>query len=141
MPTLARFELAVHERVERGLALTADDLMGLMADLFAETYGDDMMADRQHIGIHWATYGHLFADYYVFQYATGISGANALARRIRAGTPGAAEAYRRFLSAGGSQYPIDAMASAGVDLATPEPVEAAFAVLAEYVDRLERLTA
>ena len=141
MPTLARFELAVHERVERGLALTADDLMGLMADLFAETYGDDMTADREHIGIHWATYGHLFADYYVYQYATGISGANALARRIRDGAPGAAEAYRRFLSAGGSQYPITALASAGVDLATPEPVEAAFAVLADYVDRLEHLTA
>lgn len=140
MPTLARFELAVHERVERGLALTADDLIGLMADLFVETYGDDMTADREHIGIHWATYGHLFSDYYVYQYATGISGANALARRIRAGAPGAAEAYRRFLSSGGSQYPIDALAAAGVDLATPEPVEAAFAVLADYVDRLERLT-
>lgn len=141
MPTLARFELAVHERVERGLALTADSLIGLMADLFGETYGDEMKADRELIGIHWATYGHLFSDYYVYQYSTGISGANALARRIRSGVPGAAAAYRQFLSAGGSRYPIDALASAGVDLATPEPVEAAFEVLADYVDRLERLTA
>ncbi len=141
MPTLARFELEVHERVERGMPLTANDLMALSGDLFAETYGDDMACDLDTIGMHWASYGHLFNDYYVYQYATGISGANALARRIRAGVPGAVDAYLGFLTAGASRYPIDALAAAGVDLATPEPVEAAFAVLADYVDRLERLTA
>ena len=90
MPTLARFELAVHEPVERGEGLTADDMIGLMADLFAEGYGGDMEVDRERTGITWATFGHLYVDYYVYQYATGISGANALARRILSGTPGAA---------------------------------------------------
>jgi oligoendopeptidase F len=139
MPTLARFELETHQRVERGQGLTADDLIELMADLFAEAFGPDVPFDRQRLGMTWATFGHLYADYYVYQYATGISGANALARRILAGEPGAAEAYVQFLKAGGSLYPLDALRRAGVDLTTPKPVEDTFAVLAGLVDRLETL--
>jgi len=139
MPTLARFELEVHQREERGEGLSADDMIGLMADLFAEGYGDGVYVDRERTGITWATFGHLYVDYYVFQYATGISGANALARRILSGTPGAVEDYLRFLKAGDSLYPVDALKLAGVDLSTPAPVEAAFEVLAGLVDRLEML--
>jgi oligoendopeptidase F len=139
MPTLARFELETHQRLERGQGLTADDMIELMADLFAEAFGPDVAFDRQRMGMTWATFGHLYADYYVYQYATGISGANALARRILAGEPGSAEAYLGFLKAGGSLYPLDALRRAGVDLLTPKPVEATFAVLAGLVDRLEKL--
>ena len=139
MPTLARFELEVHQREERGEGMSADDMIGLMADLFAEGYGDGVHVDRERTGITWATFGHLYVDYYVFQYATGISGANALARRILAGTPGAVEDYLSFLKAGDSLYPVDALKLAGVDLTTPAPVEAAFEVLAGLVDRLEKL--
>ncbi len=88
MPTLARFELEVHTRIERGEGVTADDMIALMADLFAEGYGDEMQFDREQVGITWATFGHLFSNYYVFQYATGISAAHALAGPILAGTPG-----------------------------------------------------
>jgi oligoendopeptidase F len=140
MPTLARFELETHERIERGQGLTADDMIALMADLFSEGYGSEMHVDRERVGITWATFGHLYADYYVYQYATGISGANALARRILDGAPGAAEAYLNFLKAGGAVYALDALKLAGVDLATPEPVEAAFSVLSGLMDRLEQLT-
>ena len=139
MPTLARFELEVHQREERGEGMSADDMIGLMADLFAEGYGDSVHVDRERTGITWATFGHLYVDYYVFQYATGISGANALARRILAGTPGAVEDYLSFLKAGDSLYPVDALKLAGVDLTTSAPVEAAFEVLAGLVDRLEKL--
>jgi oligoendopeptidase F len=141
MPTLARFELETHQRVERGLGLTATDLIEHMADLFSEGYGAAVEVDRQRVGITWATFGHLYQDYYVYQYATGIAGAHALARPILAGEPGAAEAYIKFLSAGSSLYPLDALKLAGVDLTQPEPVEAAFAVLAGMVDRLEQLIA
>jgi oligoendopeptidase F len=141
MPTLARFELETHRRVEGGQGLTANDLIELMADLFSEGYGDTVEVDRQRVGITWATFGHLYQDYYVYQYATGIAGAHALARPILAGEPGAAEAYSKFLSAGSSLYPLDALKLAGVDLTQPEPVEAAFAVLAGMVDRLEQLSA
>ena len=141
MPTLARFELEVHTRVEQGQGLTADDMIALMADLFAEGYGDAMHYDRTQAGITWAQFGHLFSNYYVFQYATGISAAHALAAPILEGQPGAAQNYLKFLSAGGSLYPLDALKVAGVDMATPRAVEATFKVLGDMVDRLEKLVA
>lgn len=139
MPTLARFELVAHERAEQGEALTADALTELCADLFAEGYGGEIELDRARDGITWATFGHLYADYYVFQYATGISGANALSRRILSGVPHAAEDYIQFLRAGNGKYPLDALRDAGVDLSRPEAVDAAFEVLAGYVTQLEEL--
>ncbi|NLG98499.1 MAG: oligoendopeptidase F [Chloroflexi bacterium] len=145
MPTLARFELETHQRAERGEGLTADDMIELMADLFAEGYGTELTIgegrDRERTGITWATFGHLYADYYVYQYTTGISGANALARRILAGEPGAVDRYLTFLKAGSSVYPLDALKQAGVDLSTPKPIEETFAILGGLVDRLEQLTA
>lgn len=139
MPTLARFELVAHERAERGEALTADALNELCADLFAEGYGEDLQLDRARDGVTWATFGHLFEDYYVFQYATGISAANALSKRVLSGAPDAVPDYLGFLSAGSSKYPLDALRDAGVDMTQPEPVEAAFQVLASYVEQLEAL--
>jgi oligoendopeptidase F len=139
MPTLARFELEAHRRVEQGQGLTANDLNELMADLFTEAYGSEMEVDRPRVGITWATFGHLYADYYVFQYATGISGAHALAKRILTGVPGARDAYLDFLRAGGSLYPAEALQRAGVDLTTPQPLDDTFEVLAGLVDRLEGL--
>jgi len=140
MPTLARFELEVHQREERGEGLTADSMNDLMADLFAEGYGSELHVDRPRVGITWAQFPHLYANYYVFQYATGISAAHALAAKIRAGNAGAADNYLAFLSTGGSMYPIDALKLAGVDMTTPEAVEETFAVLADIVDRLDKLT-
>lgn len=140
MPTLARFELEMHERAERGEALTAQIFNQRMADLFAEAYGPNVTIDRERTGITWAQFStHLYMNFYVYQYATGISGANALMERVIREGESAAEAYRGFLRAGGSQYPLDALAAAGVDLASPQPVRAAFNLLAEYVNRLEQL--
>ncbi|MAS34862.1 MAG: oligoendopeptidase F [Anaerolineaceae bacterium] len=140
MPTLARFELEAHERAEKGHALTAEDLNALMADLFSEGYGSEMHVDRDRVGITWAEFGHLYMNFYVFQYATGISAAHALSRRILDGTPNGAADYLGFLKAGSSLYPVDALAGAGVDMSTPEAVETTFGILAEYVDRLDQLT-
>ena len=139
MPTLARFELEMHERVERGAPVNARSMIDLTAGLFGEGYGEDVVFDRDRTGIAWAQFAHMYMNFYVYQYATGISGAHALAQRLLSGDPGAAEAYRDFLSAGGSVYPLDALEAAGVDLTTPEPVERAFAAMAAVVDRLEGL--
>jgi oligoendopeptidase F len=140
MPTLARFELAIHERAERGEALTADGMIALMADLFAEGYGGEVQMDRERVGITWAQFStHLYSNFYVYQYATGISAAHALAAGVLAGNPGAVDNYLAFLKAGASLYPIDALKLAGVDMTSPEPVEAAFATLATYVERLGEL--
>lgn len=139
MPTLARFELEMHTRAEQGAPLSAEIMIGLMADLFKEGYGSEVAFDRERIGITWAQFGHMYMNFYVFQYATGISGAHALSHAILGGEAGAAGRYLDFLKAGSSLYPLDALASAGVDLANPGPVERAFAVLADLVERLERL--
>ncbi len=142
MPTLARFELTIHQRAERGQPLTAAIFNELMADLFAEGYGAEVVVDRARVGNTWAQFStHLYANFYVYQYATGIAGAHALAEPILAGDAAAAERYiNEFLKAGGSRFPLETLRRAGVDLASPEPVERAFAVMASYVDRLEQLT-
>jgi oligoendopeptidase F len=139
MPTLARFELEIYGREERGEGLAAEDMNRIMADLFAEGYGDEMSYDRDRIGITWATFPHMYMNYYVFQYATGIAGAHAFADRILKGVTGAAEAYLGFLKSGSSRYVLDTIRDAGVDLSTPEPVEAAFRILSSLVDRLDVL--
>ncbi|MGQ0551003.1 MAG: oligoendopeptidase F [Armatimonadota bacterium] len=142
MPTLARFELEIHQRVERGQALTAQPMMTLMSELFSEAYGHEVTVDRDRLGITWAQFPtHLYSNFYVFQYATGISGAHALAEGVRAGKPGAAKRYMAFLKSGGSRFPLDTLKEAGVDLISPEPVERAFGVLAQLVDRLASLLA
>jgi oligoendopeptidase F len=139
MPTLARFELEMHQRAERGEGLAADDMIARMAELYAEGYGNEVVLDYERDGITWATFGHLYQDYYVYQYATGISAANALSRRILAGEAGSAERYLGFLKAGSSLYPLDALKAAGVDLTTPMPVEETYQVLDGLVSRLEKL--
>src|SRR5215212_1048726 len=130
MPILAQFELEIHQRVERGEGVTAQDMNALMADLFAEGYGAEMEFDRDRTGITWATFGHLYQDYYVYQYSTGISAAHALSRRVLSGVDHAAEDYLRFLSAGASVYPLEALKLAGVDMSTPQAVEETFEILA-----------
>lgn len=142
MPTLARFELELHERVERGEALTADSMIELMTALFRECYGDEVEIDEERIGITWAQFPiHLYLNFYVYMYATGIAGAHALADRVLSRTPNAAQDYLNFLKAGSSGYPLDVLKRAGVDLTTPEPVQKGFDVLSAMVDRLEELTA
>jgi oligoendopeptidase F len=141
MPTLARFELEIHERVWRGEPLTADSLIALMADLFEEGYGGEVELDHDRVGITWARFHtHLYSNFYVYQYTTGIAGAHALAADLLAGKRGAVDRYLAFLKAGSSLYPLEALQEAGVDLASPEPLERTFAVLAGMVDRLEKLT-
>ncbi len=141
MPTLARFELETHQRVERGQALTADSMIELMADLFSEGYGGEMDLDRQRVGIAWGTFTtHLYIDFYSFQYAIGISAANAIARRILSGMHNAALDHVNFLKAGSSKPPIEIFKIAGVDMTSTQPLEEAFDVLEDYIDRLETLT-
>ena len=144
MPSLARLELEMHERVESGGAITADYLTNLMADLMLEVYGSEVEVsdrDRVRIGSTWAQFHtHLYSNFYVYQYATGIAGADHLVERVASGDTSAVASYLAFLKSGGSMYPLDGLRLAGVDMTSPEPVEAAFATLARMVTRLEELT-
>ncbi len=139
MPTLARWELEVHQRAEAGKPLTADVMSTICADFFAEGYGEDVVYDHDRIGITWAQFQHMYMNFYVYQYATGISAAHALVKGIREGGQTEVDNYLDFLRAGGSVYPLDALKTAGVDMTSPEPVEQAFKAMAGYVDRLEAL--
>jgi oligoendopeptidase F len=140
MPTLSRFELEIHGRVERGEPLTSEALTELMADLLADAYGSEVEMDRRRAGIMWAQFStHLYRNFYPYQYATGIAAAQALAEGVVAEGRPAAERYRRFLAAGGSMYPLDALRLAGVDMTSREPLDRGFAALARYVERLEQL--
>ncbi len=145
MPSLARLELEMHERVERGGAITAGYLNGLMADLMIEVYGPEVEVterDRERIGSTWAQFHtHLYSNFYVYQYATGIAGADHLVERVATGDSSAVQSYLAFLKSAGSMYPLEGLRMAGVDMTSPEPVEAAFATLARMVARLEELTA
>jgi len=139
MPTLARFEYEVFSRASVGQPLTAVELKHIMQGFHAEGYGETMKDDPARTGITWAQFLHLFEPFYTFQYAIGISAADALAAKILASEKGMAERYIEFISAGGSLYTMDLFEVAGVDMSTPAPVEASFEELARLVDRLEAL--
>ena len=139
MPILARFELAAHERVEAGGALSADWMSQTLLGFYREGYGPEVVIDPPRMGITWARFSHLFMNFYVFQYGIGIAAAAALSEAILTEGEPARERYLTFLRAGGSVDPIDALRDAGIDMSSPEPIERAFALLSRYVDRLEEL--
>jgi oligoendopeptidase F len=139
MPTLARFEYEVFTRAVEGQPLTAKELNQIMREFYAEGYGETMKDDPERTGITWAQFLHLFEPFYTWQYAIGISAADALAAKILAGEAGAAERYIEFIKAGGSMYTMDLFELAGVDMSTPAPVKASFKELEGLVDQLEEL--
>jgi len=139
MPTLARFELELYQRIEKGGAISAPFLIERLTELFAEGYGGEVELDKERLGAGWMNFSHLYSPFYVFQYATGIAAANALARDVLEQGEPAAKRYLDFLKAGDSVYPLDALNIAGIDMNQPEPVERGFSVLKSMVDELEKL--
>ncbi len=134
----AEFELAMGRMAEAGETLTADALCEKYHELNKLYFGPDMISD-DGIALEWARIPHFFYNYYVFQYATGFSAAVAIADRIFAGNAEALAAYKRFLSGGSSADPISLLKIAGVDMSTPEPINAALRLFGELVDEMEKL--
>lgn len=139
MPILAKYERAVHEQVERGQALTADGMSNLLAEELRAGYGPAVAVDTQRDGITWAQFQHMYMNFYVYQYASGIAAANALAVPIAAGDTEAVKRYRAFLSTGGALYPLDALNLAGIDMTSAAAMDRAFKVLEGFIDRLDSL--
>lgn len=137
MPILARFELAAHERVEAGAALSADWMSQTLLGYYREAYGPEVVIDPARMGITWARFPHLFMNFYVFQYGVGIAAAAALSEAVLTEGQPAQERYLNFLKAGGSVDPMVGLRQAGIDMTSPEPVERAFAIMSGYIDRLE----
>ena len=134
----AEFELRTHEMCERGESLTPDALSKLYYDLNKQWFGKDMNVDED-IAMEWARIPHFYYNFYVYQYATGFSAAVALANRIlKEGAP-AVEDYKKFLSGGCSKSPIELLKIAGVDMTTPEPVNAGLEMFGRLIDEMEEL--
>ena len=134
----AEFERWAHEQVEAGEALTPDALSEHYAELCRRYYGPDVEVD-EYVAIEWSRIPHFYRAYYVYQYATGISAAAALSRQILEEDKPARERYRTFLSGGSSKYSLDLLKDAGVDMATPEPIEQAMQVFEALLTELEGL--
>jgi oligoendopeptidase F len=137
----AEFELLIHEKVERGESLTGEALSALYLDLVRAYHAHDegiCEVDERH-AVEWAVVPHFHYNFYVYQYATGITAATALSEAVLAEEPGARDRYLRFLSAGGSDYPLQLLREAGVDLTRPEPYEATMRAMTRALDRLEAL--
>ena len=134
----AEFELKAHEMAQAGQTLTAKALNELYYQLNKDYYGEDLVAD-QAIEIEWARIPHFYRHFYVYQYATGFSAAMALSSRIlKEGEP-AVRDYLKFLSGGSSTDPVSLLKIAGVDMSTPDPVNAALELFGELITELEAL--
>lgn len=133
----ADFELYTHNKLNEGIALTAEDLNKKWHELNVKYFGPDMIVDED-IDIEWARIPHFYNDFYVYQYATGYAAASAFAKSIIEGKEGAVEKYKGFLKSGGSKYPIDILKDAGVDMTTSEPLEATIQRFNELLDMMEK---
>ena len=136
----AEFELRMGELAAQGETLTADLLSREYLALNQAYFGPDMVSDPQ-IALEWARIPHFYYNYYVFQYATGYSAAIALSQRVLHGGEQAVKDYLGFLSGGCSQDPIDLLKGAGVDIASPQPIQQALDKFGQLLDEMEALLA
>ena len=136
----AEFEHAIHEADAAGTVLTSEFLNQLYAELNEKYYGL-AASNNPEIQYEWARIPHFYYNYYVFQYATGFAAASALADKIVNGTEQDKTDYLNYLRAGSSDYPLDVIAKAGVDMTSSDYLNAAFAVFEKRLTELEVLVA
>jgi oligoendopeptidase F len=137
----AEFELRMHEMAEKGEPLTGEALGTLYADITKKYYGHDqkVCVVDDYIAHEWAFIPHFYRNFYVFQYATSFTAAEALAEKVIAGDQSAVTRFLTFLGSGGSKYPIDLLKDAGVDMTTDEPLELTIKKMNRVMDEMEKL--
>ncbi|MBS0625926.1 MAG: oligoendopeptidase F [Verrucomicrobia bacterium] len=133
----AEFELQIHQWVEEGTPLTPTLLKEAYLKLVKDYYGPDFTIDPE-LGYEWARIPHFYYNFYVYQYATGLSAAMALFQGATRSHE-ARDKYLQFLSSGGTRFPLDLLEIAGVDMKSPKPVEAAMARFQELVAEMQKL--
>lgn len=134
----AEFEKMIHEKVEQGEALTADALCNDYYKLNKLYFGDNIAIDDE-IKMEWARIPHFYTAYYVYKYATGYSAAIALSQQILNGGPKARDRYIDFLKGGSSDYPINLLKGAGVDMTKTKPISDALDVFKKLVEEMESI--
>ncbi|MEK3828111.1 MULTISPECIES: oligoendopeptidase F [Paenibacillus] len=135
----AEFEKIIHERAEQGEALTPQLLSEIYYDLNVQYHGKNMVVDKD-IEMEWARIPHFYNSFYVYKYATGFSAATSFSKQILEEGQPAVDRYLGFLKSGGSDYSINILKKAGVDMSTPQPIREAMSVFKELIEQMEQLT-
>jgi oligoendopeptidase F len=134
-----RFELMVHDEVQKGNALSPDLMTEMWKKLTEQYYGPAMIVDDRS-ALKWSRIPHFYTAFYVYQYATSYAASQAIMTKFLAGDTGIIDKYLGLISAGGSDHPIELLKKCDVDMTTPGPVEANLKLFAELVDQVEALT-
>ncbi|HEX9615221.1 MAG TPA: M3 family metallopeptidase, partial [Bacteroidota bacterium] len=137
----AEFELRIHELGEKGEALTGDVLDSLYYDITKRYYGHDqnVCTVDDEIRSEWAFIPHFYYNFYVYQYATSFTASAALSEQVMAGDKAATGRYMKFLSSGGSDYPINLLKQAGVDMTTGKPFDLTMKKMNRVMDEMEKI--
>ncbi|MDR0786813.1 MAG: oligoendopeptidase F [Gemmatimonadota bacterium] len=137
----AEFEMQIHEMAERGEPITGDSLSRIYLENTRKYYGHDegITVVDESIAHEWSYVSHFYREFYVYQYATSLSASVTLAGKAREQEPGIINRYFDLLGAGDSEYPIDSLRKAGVDMTTDEPLEWAMREMNRVIDEIEGL--
>ncbi|PGK52456.1 oligoendopeptidase F [Priestia megaterium] len=135
----AEFELLTHEQAEKGEPLTADDFKDIYGALHKEYHGGAVIQGEE-ITYEWMRIPHFYTPFYVYKYATGFSAAIAIAKAIREEGAPAVTRYKEFLRSGGTDFPIELLKKAGVDMSSSKPVDEALSYFSTLVERFQQLT-
>ena len=133
--------MKIHQMVEKGQSLTGDRLNKVYGDILNTYYGVDkgVMKIDPLYDVEWAYIPHFYYNFYVYQYATSFVASQALVSKVLAGDKGAVERYLNFLKSGGSEYPVQMLQKAGVDLTTSEPFNLTMKTMGQVMDEIEEL--
>jgi oligoendopeptidase F len=137
----AEYELAIHEKAEKGEPLTGDVLTQIYADILKKYYGHDkgICHIDDDVTVEWAYIPHFYYNFYVYQYSTSFTASTALSEKVLVGEKGSVEKYLQFLSSGGSDYPIEILKKAGVDMTTPEPFQKTMQAMNRTMDEIDKI--
>jgi oligoendopeptidase F len=137
----AEFELRIHEMAEEGKPLTGDILNQVYDEIVKKYYGHDknVCVVDDEIKAEWMYIPHFYYNFYVYQYATAFTASAALSERTLSGNKDATKKYIEFLSSGGSDYPINLLKTAGVDMTTSEPFELTMKKMNRVMDEMEKI--
>ena len=137
----AEFELRLHEMAEKGQPLTGDSISKLYAEIAREYYGSEqgVCTVDDYVAYEWSFIPHFYSNFHVYEYATSFAASSALSEKVLSGEPGATERYLKFISGGGSKYPIDLLKDAGVDMTTDEPLDLTVKKMNRVMDEIEKL--
>jgi len=137
----AEFELKIHEAAQSGQALTGDTFSEIYRDIVRRYYGHDegICEVPDYIDMEWAYIPHFYYNFYVYQYSTSFTASNSLAEKVMSGDKEALDRYINFLSAGSSEYSIDLLKNAGVDMTSTEPLEGTIQAMNKIMDKIEEI--